>query len=41
VDRAAGTVCGTVSLQDLLLGRRKLAKREQERERIFTPGRSA
>lgn len=39
VDRPSNTVCGSVTLQDLMLGRRKLAKREQERLRIFTPGR--
>jgi H+/Cl- antiporter ClcA len=39
VDRSTNQVCGRVALQDLLLGRRKLAKREQERLRIFTPGR--
>ena len=40
VDRASNTVCGRVTLLDLLLGRRKLAKREQVRLRIFAPGRS-
>jgi len=39
VDRSSNAVCGSVTLQDLMLGRRKLAKREQERLRIFTPGR--
>ena len=39
VDRSTNTICGRVTLQDLLLGRRKLAKREQERLRIFAPGR--
>jgi H+/Cl- antiporter ClcA len=38
VDRSTEAVCGTLSLQDLLLGRRKLVKREQERLRIFSPG---
>ena len=40
VDRASNTVCGRVTLLDLLLGRRKLAKRERVRLRIFAPGRS-
>jgi len=35
VDRASGKVCGTVSLQDLLLGRRRAIHREHERERVF------
>jgi H+/Cl- antiporter ClcA len=35
VDRSTLGVCGTVSLQNLLLGRRKSIKREQERMRIF------
>ena len=35
--RAGGAACGTVRLEDLLLGRRKLVK--QERERVFAPGR--
>jgi len=35
VDRATGAICGTVSLRDLLLGRRRLMKREGERLRIF------
>jgi hypothetical protein len=39
VDRSSNRVCGRVTLLDLLLGRRKLAKREQERLRIFAPGR--
>ena len=39
VDRATEGVCGTVSLKDLLLGRRRLMKRERERERVFAPGR--
>ena len=34
VRRGSDTVCGTVSLQDLLLGRRRAVKREQERERV-------
>jgi CIC family chloride channel protein len=38
VDRATQAICGTVSLQDLLLGRRRLVKREQERLRVFAPG---
>jgi len=38
VDRSSNAVCGRVTLLDLLLGRRKLAKREQERLRIFAPG---
>jgi hypothetical protein len=37
VDRSSNAVCGRVTLLDLLLGRRKLAKREQERLRIFAP----
>jgi H+/Cl- antiporter ClcA len=39
VERSSNRVCGRVTLLDLLLGRRKLAKREQERLRIFAPGR--
>jgi H+/Cl- antiporter ClcA len=39
MNRAANTICGTVTLQDLLLGRRRLVKREQERERVFASGR--
>jgi CIC family chloride channel protein len=39
IDRDANTICGTVTLKDLLLGRRRLVKREQERERVFTAGR--
>jgi hypothetical protein len=39
IDRDTKTICGTVRLRDLLLGRRKLVKREQERERVFTAGR--
>lgn len=39
VDRSSNTVCGSVTLLDLLLGRRKLAKREQRRLRIFASGR--
>ena len=39
VDRSSNRVCGRVTLLDLLLGRRKLARREQERLRIFAPGR--
>jgi chloride channel protein, CIC family len=39
VDRSTHAACGTVSLQDLLLGRRKLVKREQERLRVFAPSR--
>jgi H+/Cl- antiporter ClcA len=39
IDRATNLVCGTVSLQDLLLGRRKLVKRERERQRVFAAGR--
>ena len=39
VDRASLGVCGTVRLKDLLLGRRKSIKREQERMRIFAAGR--
>ncbi len=35
VRRGSHTVCGTVSLQDLLLGRRRAVKREHERERVF------
>jgi CBS domain containing-hemolysin-like protein len=35
IDRDANTTCGTVSLKDLLLGRRRLVKREQERQRVF------
>jgi H+/Cl- antiporter ClcA len=37
VDRSSNRVCGRVELLGLLLGRRKLAKREQERLRIFAP----
>jgi H+/Cl- antiporter ClcA len=37
VDRATQAICGTVTLQDLLLGRRKLVQREQERLRVFAP----
>ncbi len=36
VDRASNTVCGTVRLQDLLLGRRRSVQRERDRLRIFT-----
>ena len=39
VDRATNKICGNVALPDLLLGLRKLLKREQERLRIFAPGR--
>jgi hypothetical protein len=39
VDRATQGVCGTVSLKDLLLGRRRRMKREQQRARVFSPGR--
>ena len=39
IDRDTKTICGTVRLRDLLLGRRKQVKREQERERVFTAGR--
>lgn len=35
VDRTTLGICGTVSLQNLLLGRRKAIKREQERNRVF------
>ena len=35
VDRASGKVCGTVTLQDLLLGRRRAVHRERKRERVF------
>ena len=35
VDRASERICGTVSLQDLLLGRRRAVHREHERERVF------
>jgi H+/Cl- antiporter ClcA len=35
VDRATDRVCGTVTLQDLLLGRRRAVHRERERERVF------
>jgi hypothetical protein len=39
VDRATQGVCGTVSLKDLLLGRRRRMKRERQRARVFSPGR--
>jgi H+/Cl- antiporter ClcA len=39
VDRASNSICGTVSLKDLLLGRRRLVKRERERLRVFASGR--
>ena len=35
VDRETQCVCGSVSLQDLLLGRRRAMHREHERERVF------
>ncbi|HVJ06934.1 MAG TPA: chloride channel protein [Acidisarcina sp.] len=35
VDRMTHAVCGTVTLEDLLLGRRKAVTREQERLRLF------
>jgi chloride channel protein, CIC family len=35
VDRATDRVCGMVTLQDLLLGRRRAVHREHQRERIF------
>ena len=38
VDRATQGVCGTVSLKDLLLGRRRRMKRERQRARVFSPG---
>jgi H+/Cl- antiporter ClcA len=39
IDRDSGTIRGTVRLSDLLLGRRKLIRREQRRERVFTGSR--
>ena len=35
VDRATNRVCGMVTLQDLLLGRRRALHREHQRERVF------
>ena len=36
LDRETKAVCGSVSLQDLLLGRRRAVQREQDRLRVFT-----
>jgi CIC family chloride channel protein len=35
VDRKTNTICGTCSLEDLLVGRRRAITREQERLRLF------
>jgi len=35
VDRSSGAICGQVTLQDLLAGRRRSVQREQDRVRVF------
>ena len=35
VDRSTGAICGHITLQDLLAGRRRSVRREQDRVRVF------
>ena len=41
VDRETNTICGTISLKDLLLGRRRLVRRENVRLRVFAAKRNS